>query len=166
MGKLSTGNGERIMPEKDRSLFQIFGVIIIGIALAIAGICATADAQEPEATPYDDKVFEFTKTDQRMAMGQTEIIEGVWECIEVGTNLMSTGGDTVSFAILVQGINDPEPKVFGLVIILPDGRRVVDPKLTMVIDERIIVGVTLNAPIGTKFMIKIRKVTNRIEAEM
>lgn len=133
--------------ERDEKVWSWFVVIII---LIIITLCSSGNSQDC------DKFYEFTKekaSDKIMSV--TPIIKGAYECVNIGTNLY-TVKDTVLFVILVQK-NGEEAELFGIYELCPNGTRNIIPTLYTVIDERIIVGVSSNAPVGTEFYMCLKE---------
>ena len=140
----------------EKTSSNLYGLFVALLIIIVIFLCSDGNSQEC------DKLYGFTKKTHEPIMDATPILYGVYECINVGTNLTQVR-DTVTFAIFVQK-KDQEAELFGVYIMCPDGKEIILPTLTMVIDERIVVGVSSNAPIGTKFYICLRQIYEKEKA--
>ena len=141
----------------EKTSYRLCGWVVMVMIVVIMFLCSDGNSQDC------DKLYEFTKKQMSdKIMDATPTLYGVYECVNVGTNL-SAVADTVLFVILVQR-EGQEAELFGIYEVYPDGRKNILPTLFMVIDERIIVGVSSNAPVGTKFFICLKEIYEKQKA--
>ena len=135
----------------EQTSYRLCGWVVMIVIIVIMFLCSDGNSQDC------DESYRFTKKQMNdRIIGVTPMLYGVYECIAVGTNLY-TVADTVTFVIMVQK-KGQDAELFGVYEVYPDGSKKVTPTLFMIMDERIGVGVSPNAPVGTTFNICLKQI--------
>ena len=141
----------------ERERYRLTGWIVMIIVMVIILLCSDGNSQDC------DESYRCTKEQMNdRLIGVSPIYYGVYECIAVGTNL-SMVADTIMFVIMVQK-EGQDAELFGIYEVYPDGSRKAIPTMHMVMDERIGIGVSLNAPVGTTFNICLKQIYEKQKA--